>query len=399
MRRQACHGGAAPDQPHGVTVDSRHDGSSEVDVVERRHRGVERDVTDRVGGWYGDLITSLVQCLLERFGRWVEVAAHESSADEDLLRRDRGIGVALADLNVVDIRGPEVGLPIPVRIADQTHALANPVAVDHVRTRRHLMPAVRGRVPSVIGKGIVARYRSGQREGKRSGHRPSGARAQTEDDGPRVGRLDATDLGAGRRVSLCADEVAEVDADIRVRHGLEEAALDGVLDVLGRHLATDRRREPHARPQVDRQRFAVGADLRKAGREVGDRVGGVVRPEAEEGALRSPGDLGAGHRVADPGINRIRIGLPQDGERATAARLLALRSRASSCARVSAAAQAPRESDCCDDGHREPDRVCASHAMTSGFQRTLPPTVPVRANVGQAAPGSFGRRSWTASAP
>src|SRR4029450_12156608 len=45
------------------------------------------------------------------------------------------------------------------------------------------------------------------------------------------------DLRARLGAALRALEVAEVGARVAVLHGVEEAALDRVLDVLGRHLA------------------------------------------------------------------------------------------------------------------------------------------------------------------
>ena len=146
-----------------------------------------------------------------------------------------------------------------------------------------------GRVVVLLRVLLRHRRRGRQRERPRDDRRTR--TAELEDDRLIIRRRDAGDLlRLAVLVVLDALDVAHVGADVRTVDGLQEAALERVLDVRGRDLAVHRRAELHARRDLHGQRLAVVGDLRRAFSQVRLRVDRVVRLERVQRALRRVGD-------------------------------------------------------------------------------------------------------------
>src|SRR6185312_12475266 len=96
---------------------------------------------------------------------------------------------------------------------------------------------------------------------------------------------------------------------------LVEAALDGVLDVLGRHLTIDRRPELDAGLHVHRDGLAVLGDLGRPGRDVGRRYALVLRLVRVQRPTVRVLDLVAELVIGRAAVDVVDVGVGQDRER------------------------------------------------------------------------------------
>src|SRR6476646_6672699 len=221
---------------------------------------VQNDSTGKLTGYVPGKSITIV-----RNPNWDKSTDYRPAYLDRILVR-RAVGRALVPVGVAHDRD---------RLArDVAGQLARGVVLDHVGPDERHVLVVRRRVLGVERLGVLLRHRDRQRQRHRADERARTRRRELEDQRLVVGRLDAGDrrhaLGIGLRG--CALDGAEVQRGVRARDMPREAALDRVLDVLGRDLAVHRRRVLHALLDVDRDGLAVRRDLGRAGREVGPRL-------------------------------------------------------------------------------------------------------------------------------
>ena len=327
--------------------------SPHVGVVERRPVGPERDVAEAAGRrrqLHQVLLVALRDALEDR-RRQLEVAGHLRLALEDLARGDVGV-VALLDRDRVDVGGLVVGRRVPVRVAHELDLgarrvageLARLVVLDHVRTGRDLVVAVRGRLLAVELLRVLLRHRRRGRHRQRGGDDGAARGVELEDDRLVVGRLDARDLVRLAVLErLQARQGSHVGAHVRPCDLRGEAALEPVLDVGRGDLAVDRRAELHAGADLHRDGLAVLGDLRRTLRQIGLEVARVVGLVRVERALRRVRDVHAVLVVRRARVDLVDVGGVHDDQVTALLRFL-LRGFAALIGRLlSVVASAPSE--------------------------------------------------------